>query len=171
MCSSTNIWTPRRDRLQNPAKRTYEIKTNILSAAFLTFASMCFGQAKPADPKSSNEATIIDLEKATWEAFKNKQADAFKKYLATDYRGVYDDGIESRDAETANMAATELRSYSFTDTKMTFPQPDVAIITYKTAVEQTVKGKDESGTYNSGSVWVKQNGNWVTVLHSDVKVK
>jgi hypothetical protein len=43
-------------------------------------APICFGQASPSKPdKFAKEAEITDLEKAAWEAFKNKQADVFKK--------------------------------------------------------------------------------------------
>ena len=147
-------------------------KLMLFSAAFLAITPFCFAQGKASSSdQSKNETTIVNLEKATWETYKNKQADAFKKYLAADYKGVYDEAIESRETEGASMTNTELRSYSFADTKVTFPKPDVAIITYRTTIEQTVKGKDESGTYTSGSVWVKQNGNWLTIFHTDVKAK
>ena len=54
--------------------------------------------------KFAKEAEITDLEKAAWEAFKNKQADAFKKLLSKRYCGVYAEGIKTADAEAADMA-------------------------------------------------------------------
>jgi hypothetical protein len=148
------------------------MKLTLFSVVFLAVPSLCFAQGKlSSSDQSQNETTIVNLEKGTWETYKNKQADAFKKYLAADYKGVYDDAIDTIDAEAAAMATTELRSYSFTDTKVSFPKPDIAVITCKTVLEQTVKGKDESGTYNSGSVWVRQNGKWLTIFHTDVKAK
>jgi hypothetical protein len=42
---------------------------------------------------------------------------------------------------------------------------------YTAVVEKTVKGKDASGAYNSASVWVKQDGKWVTVVHSEAKAR
>jgi hypothetical protein len=46
----------------------------------LAIAPVCFGQARPAKAGKSaaNESTIADLEKSAWEAYKNKQADAFQ---------------------------------------------------------------------------------------------
>jgi len=42
---------------------------------------------------------------------------------------------------------------------------------YTAVVEKTVKGKNASGAYNSASVWVKQDGKWVTVAHSEAKAR
>jgi hypothetical protein len=84
--------------------------------ALIVAAPICFGQASPptsakfgqpsppASDKFAKEAEITDLEKAAWEAFKNKQADAFKKLLSKRYCGVYAEGIKSADAEVADMA-------------------------------------------------------------------
>jgi hypothetical protein len=54
------------------------------------------------------------------------------------------------------MAKTDLRDYSLADMKVVFPSADVAVITYKATIQQTSEGKDMSGTYNSGSIWVKK---------------
>jgi len=50
------------------------------------------------------------------------------------------------------MAKTDLRDYSLADIKVVFPSTDVAVITYKTTMQQTSEGKDMSGAYNSASV-------------------
>ena len=48
--------------------------------AVLAVAPVCFGQASPAKSSKSaaNDTTITNLEKSAWEAFKNKQTDAFQ---------------------------------------------------------------------------------------------
>src|SRR2546423_2348557 len=106
---------------------------------------------------------ITDLEKSAWEAYKNKQADAFKKLLSKDYYGVYAEGIKNLDTEVADMAKAELGDYSLADMKVVFPSTDIAVITYKSTIQQTSEGKDMSGTYNSGSIWVKKGGKWLEV--------
>jgi len=111
------------------------------------------------------------LEKSAWEAYKNKQADAFKTLLSKDYCGVYADGVKTLDREVADMAKTDLRDYSFADVKVMFPHPKVAVITYKATQHATSGGQDVSGTYNSGSVWVKEGGKWVGVFHTETKAQ
>ena len=134
---------------------------------------LCFGQAKPAKAGKSapSESAITDLEKSAWEAYKNKQADAFKALMSKDYYGVYAEGVKNLDAELADLAKTDLRDYSFTDVKVVFPHPKMAVITYKAKVQTSMGGTDMSGTYNSGSVWVQQGGKWVGAFHTESKTQ
>jgi hypothetical protein len=141
--------------------------------ALLAVVPLCLGQASPSKPAKStaNDAAVIDSEKAAWEAYKSKQADAYKKYLAKDYCGVYAEGIKTVDTEVADMAKTDLRDYSFADTRVAHPSADVAVITYKVTTQGTSEGKDMSGTYNSASVWIKHSGKWLTVFHTEAKTQ
>jgi hypothetical protein len=136
-------------------------------------APVCFIQGKPAKAGKSaaTESTITDLEKSAWEAYKNKQADAFKALMAKEYFGVYAEGVKTLDAELADMAKSDLRDYSFSDVKVVFPHPKMAVMTYKAKVEATADGKDVSGTYNSGSIWIQQGGKWVGAFHTEAKAQ
>ena len=134
-------------------------------------APICLGQASPskADRSASKDTAITDSEKSAWEAYKNKQADAFKKYLAPDYCGIYADGIKNADKEVADMEKSELRDYSLADMKVVFPSADVAVTTYKATLQGSSGGQDTSGTYNVASVWAKKGGKWHVIFHTDVK--
>jgi len=159
---------------QRSNKETVMKKQFILCCiAFVTIAPVCFGQASPAKSGKSaaNGTTITDLEKSAWEAYKNKQADAFKALMSKDYVGVYADGVKSLDAELADMAKTDLRDYSLADVKVVFPHPKVAVMTYKATIQATSDGKDMSGTYNSGSVWMREGGKWLGVFHTETKAE
>jgi len=150
-----------------------EKKFILFCVTLIAVVSVCLAQASPAKPakSASNETAITHLETSAWEAYKNKQADAFKKLMSEDYCGEYAEGIKNLDREVADMAKTDLRDYSLADMKVVFPSADVAVITYKTTIQQTSEGKDMSGTYNSGSIWVKKGGKWLEVFHTEVKVQ
>jgi len=137
----------------------------------LAIAPIYLSQGKPAKEGKSgaNESTITDLEKSAWEAYKNKQADAFKALMSKDYYGVYAEGMKTLDGEAVDMAKSDLREYSFSDIKVVFPHPKMAVMIYKVKVQATAEGKDISGTYNSGSVWIQQAGKWVGALHTESK--
>jgi len=139
--------------------------------ALIAAAPICLGQASPSksDRSATKDTAITDSEKSAWEAYKNKQADAFKKYLATDYCGVYAEGIKNADKEVAGMEQTELRDYSFADMKVVFPSSDVAVTTYKATLQSSTGGQDTSGTYNVASVWIKKGGKWLVIFHTDAK--
>ena len=150
-----------------------EKKFILFCVTLIAVVSVCLAQASPAKPakSASNETVITHLETSAWEAYKNKQADAFKKLMSEDYCGEYAEGIKNLDTEVADMAKTDLRDYSLADMKVVFPSTDVAVITYKSTIQQTSEGKDISGTYNSGSIWVKKGGKWLEVFHSEVKAQ
>ncbi len=132
---------------------------------------MCFGQTSSTTPGNvpANEQAIIDLEKAVTEAYKNKKADVFRKYLAKNYVGINADGTTKRTSEVTEMQNTDLRNYSFTDMKVVFPKAGVAVVSYKATVDSSAAGQDTSGAYNAASVWTKRWGNWVLISHAFIK--
>jgi len=142
-------------------------------ATLIAGTSICFAQTGPSQLVRSvtNEGAITDLEKSAWAAYKNKQVEAFKNLLSKDYCGAYAEGIKNLDMEVADMAKTDLRDYSFADMKVVSPSPDVAVVTYKATIQSTSAGQDNSGTYNSASVWCKQGGKWLGVFHTEVKAQ
>jgi len=62
-----------------------------------------------------------------------------------------------------------MKSFEFSDFEMFSYEKDVIVTTYKVKVEGTVDGKDMSGTYNAGSVWKLENGQWQAIFHTNVK--
>jgi Domain of unknown function (DUF4440) len=145
----------------------------LFCVTLIAVAPVCLAQVSPAKPSksASNETAITDLETSAWEAYKNKQADAFKKLMSKEYYGEYAEGIKNLDREVADMAKSDLRDYSLADMNVVFPSTDVAVITYRSTIQQASEGKDMSGTYNSGSVWVKKGGKWLEVFHTEVKAQ
>src|ERR1700757_4634280 len=125
---------------------------------------ICFGQVKAVENSAVNETAVIDSEKAAWEAYKNKNADAFRKLMAADYHGVYAEGIQALDTEVADMAKADLQEYALSDVRVVFPHADVAVITYKATTKGTFNGQDRSGTYNAGSVYMKRGGTWLGIF-------
>jgi hypothetical protein len=148
------------------------MKTRFLFLSMtLAGVAMCVGQTSSPTPGNipANEQAIINLEKAVAEAYKNKQSDAFRKYLARNYVGINADGITKVDTEITEMENTDLRNYSFADMKVVFPKAGVAIVTYKSTVDSSAAGQDTSGAYNVASVWTKRWGNWVLISHAFIK--
>jgi hypothetical protein len=151
--------------------------------SFVVAASICFGQESPSPSPSSSptpfktirsatkEATITKLEKSVTDAFKNKQAKAFRDYLAPEFSAVGAEGVKDADAEIADMEKTDLSNYSFTDMKVALLSPKMAVATYKVTTQSTSSGRDTSGTYYAATVWNKRAGKWLAVLHTVVKAQ
>jgi ketosteroid isomerase-like protein len=147
---------------------------SLVAAAFI-----CLGQQSPSPSPSptpfkparsaTKEKIIVNLEKTVTEAFKNKQAETFKKYLAAEFVAIDAEGIEGVDNQIANLAKYDVRENSFADMKVAFPSPKVAVITYKVTTQATRAEQNTSGTYNVASVWMKRGGNWLLICHAFVK--
>ena len=116
-----------------------------------------------------DKAAMEAKEKAAWQAFKDKNSDAFKKVVDKDIRCVYADRLStSLQNELADMQKWDMKSFEFSDFDMFSDEKDVIVTTYKVKVEGTVDGKDASGNYNAGSVWKLENGQWLAIFHTNV---
>ena len=111
---------------------------------------------------------IMAKEKAAWQAFKDKNADDFKKVVDHDMIGVYADGVANMAKEMEDMKKWDMKSFEISDYNAISDEPDVMVTSYKVVIEGTFDGKDASGTYNAGSVWKIENGKWLAIFHTNV---
>jgi hypothetical protein len=118
-----------------------------------------------------DKAAIEAKEKAAWQAFKDKKADDFKKVVDKDFWGVYAEGISDMDKEMSDMKKWDMKSFTISHYKAFSDEKDVMVTTYTVKIEGTFDGKDASGTYNAGSVWKEENGNWMAIFHTNVKAE
>ncbi len=126
-----------------------------------------------------DKAAMEAREKSAWQAFKDKNSDAFKKLVDKDIRCVYANRISTGlQNELADMKNWDMKSFEISDFEMFSDEKDVVVTTYKVKVEGTADGKDASGTYNSGrqfrefasrfvkrQVWRPTTSRFVDLLH------
>src|SRR5215467_16220255 len=111
----------------------------ICGLALAIAISTCFSAATPArQPKTvQREAAIIRLEKIITEAFKNKQVETVKKYLAPEFVELDAEGFKNVDGELAEVPKYDVRDNSFADMKVAFPTGNTAMVTYKVTTQST----------------------------------
>lgn len=114
---------------------------------------------------------IMAKEKEAWQAFKDKNAEGFKKVVDADFKGVYAEGVVDLKQELDDMQKTDMKSFTISDYTAFSDEPDVIVTTYKCAVQGSNSGKDTSGTYNCGTVWKMKKGAWMAIFHTNVKVE
>lgn len=154
---------------------------SLLCVVLIATNRMCLAQtdtelseeqsATPSTAPVADAGTITDLEDSVWKAYKNKQLRSIEGLLYKTYYGVYADGIKTLDMEVADMDKTNIDSYSLAVIKVDFPNPSIAVITYKTSQRGTFDGKDVSGNYYNESVWVKKGDRWLNTFHTAIKAK
>ena len=135
--------------------------------SYVVIASFALSALAIASPE--NDA-LMAKEKAAWQSFKDKKADDFKKVVAANMMAVYEDGMSDMAKEVADMQKWDMKSFAISDYKTT-ANGDTVVATYKVKVEGTYDGKDASGMYNAGSVWMKgKDGSWMAIFHTNVPV-
>jgi len=133
----------------------------IALAAAALFAAVTLASASP------DQDMIIAKEKASWEAWKNKNEAEFRKLVGPHFMEIGPSRIAKLDASIVRMKKDDLKSYSLGDLTCTFPDPETAVLTYKAKAEGVADGKPFSGEYTCASVWRKMSGGWAAVLYAE----
>lgn len=140
------------------------MKKHLTYAIAALFATALVASAAP-------EGEMMGKEKAAWQAYKDKNEEAFTKLAAPEYHSVYDSGIRTLADEMAAMKGFTLNSFVFSDFKSASPDPDTAINTYTVKMDAMSGDEKISGMVNAASVWRKINGEWRVVFHTSVPQK
>jgi len=118
-----------------------------------------------------NTDAIKAKETAAWQAFKDKKADDFKKVVDKDFKGVYAEGMSDMAKEMSDMGKWDMKSFTIGDFTSFSDEKDVIVATYTVKLEGTYDGQDLGGTYNCGTVWKQENGQWMAIFHTNVKAE
>jgi hypothetical protein len=118
-----------------------------------------------------SEADIIAKEKAAWDTFRKKDADAFDKLVAADYIEVTDTGVSDKAATIAGMKDFDLSDVTFSDWKMTPIDKDAVLITYIATIKGTYKGKDiPPDPCRESAAYVNRNGEWLAIYFQETRI-
>jgi len=135
--------------------------------------TLWLGAAAPTlaqTPKSASpDSAVIAAERAAWELLKQRKWDAFDAALVGETL-VDASGISiARPGSAKTLAGLVTRSYTLDSVRVRTVTPDVVIVTYKAAVDQTFDGKRTPSPLYMLSVWHKQGGKWRPVAHTETQ--
>jgi uncharacterized protein DUF4440 len=117
------------------------------------------------------EKEIIALEKSFWQAIVDEDTDKAvsmidKKSLLTGAQGV--NALTPSDyRKMAQMSDWKVHSFDLSKINVVFPKPDVAVIGYEVHEDLTVQGERMTLDAADSSVWVKRDGEWLNVHHTE----
>ena len=141
----------------------------VIGAALGLTAWSSTAAAQPADP-AALLATLMELEKGSWQFVKSRNLAGMQNYLADDGLLIFGDGSRYSKAEFLKVIP-DFRLDSFTiDPKAEVKvwTPDVATLLYRITYASAMKdAKAVTLKVTSASTYVRRNGKWWSVLYQE----
>lgn len=114
---------------------------------------------------------VLGAEREYWDSMISKDPSVAKKLTAersliTGAQGVSEVGSATI-GQMVQSGTWTLKAYEFSDVKILTPTSDTAIIAYHVHEELDVDGKPLTLEANDATVWLRHNGGWVSVLHTE----
>ncbi len=127
---------------------------------------VAFGQTKMSND-SKVEAQLIALEKAGWEAWKNKDGSWFQNNLSDDALHVDGAGVTDKAQSVKAIADCEVKSVSLDNFKFLMLDKNTALITFTGTQDAVCGGKTQPSTVRASSVYVKRGGKWLNAFYTE----
>jgi len=122
-------------------------------------------------PTITREQEIIDLETQFWNAIRDGDAPSASSMVSEPCLVAGAQGHAAIDRKTfAKMMeapAWTLHEFTFDKANVIFPKDDVAIIAYTVTEQLTIEGKPLTLKAADASTWVRRDGRWLCVLHTE----
>jgi hypothetical protein len=135
-----------------------------IAIAALSFA---FGQTKMTND-SKVEGQIIALEKAGWEAWKNKDSSWTRDNVTEEFLLVNSEGVSNK-TQVVKATATdcEVKSYSLDKFKFVTLDKDSVLMTYTAMQDGVCSGKTIPANVRASVVYVRRGGKWLEALYME----
>jgi len=124
--------------------------------------------ARATKPTAAITEADATREKATWDALKKKDFDAFANMATTDYIEVGGDGVFDKPGIIAYLKDLTLTDATFTNWKLLPIDKDAYLLMYETKMTGTFKGTAiPAGPYRSTAAWVNRDGKWQVIYYQE----
>src|SRR5437763_413679 len=123
--------------------------------------------ASPSSSPAAAPTTVIDAEKAVWDALKSKNYDAFAAFLAADSLEVEPDGVHDKSGSIEGVKHFDASKFKQSDYKETKLDSDSTLVTYM------VEGPDAKGKTvqeRHSTIWNNRSGKWQAYFHAGTPV-
>jgi hypothetical protein len=124
-----------------------------------------------AAPVAAGAATPQQMETSVWQAFKTKNATAFRAMFTPNYVGLYEDGRASLANELDHLKNGNIRSFSISNFGARSVDASDVLTTYVVDVRGSIGKTDISGKYYAASLWHRSGNKWQTAYHTEIKAK
>ncbi|MDQ6610660.1 MAG: nuclear transport factor 2 family protein [Bacteroidota bacterium] len=138
-------------------------------AAFTTSTALL--AQTPVSKNTKMETQIIALEKAGWQAWKNKDAAWFKTNLADDFIMVNADGVGNK-AQVVKSTPTDcmVKSFSLDNFKFVRLNEGAGLLTYTAMQDAVCSGKTIPAKVRATVTYVKRGGKWLEAMYMETSM-
>jgi hypothetical protein len=144
------------------------MNNKVTKPTLLVFVALVLSSSLPvrADDSAVKE-NLITLEKQSWEAWKNRNAEFFKDFLSDDHVEVGFYGVANKTDVVATVAtpACVVRSYSLDPIKVTLLDANTALLTYHAAQDTSCHDKPVPSPVWVSSLYLKRGDRWLNVFY------
>ena len=148
------------------------MKTRLILLTVILVGSVSFGLAQKNSKENQAVKILAELEKTAWKNLVDKKYDVFAKLLADDYQGVYPEAATTKASEMTLLRQMTFKTADVTDTRVTFPAANTAIVTSLVKMEVVMPGgQTMTDNMRATSIIVKRGAKWLIVYHSHVPVR
>lgn len=119
--------------------------------------------------QTAMEKTLMTMEKQAWDAFGKGDGKFFETFLADDALILDDKGFTSKAQTVKDVSAKPcvIKSYSFSNFKVTMLNPTTALATYEATQDATCGTQAMPAKVFASSIYVKRKGKWQAAFHQE----
>lgn len=122
---------------------------------------------KENDKNNSVESEIITLEKAAWNAWKNKDSSWFQKNLTDDALSVNSFGVSDKAQIIKGYAECDVKSFSLDDFIFRMLDKNSALITFTATQDGVCGGTAIPAKVRVSSVYAQRDGKWQNTFYTE----
>jgi hypothetical protein len=145
----------------------------LVGAAIGVVGGLASTAALAQDDKAKLRDALLELEIASWQYTKDKNAAGMNGFLADDAVLMFFDGSHYTKAQ---MMKFEFEVASFTvdrkSAELLVATPDVAILLYRVTYASSAKGAaPTTATVSASDAYVRRGGKWLSLYYQEMKLK
>lgn len=127
--------------------------------------------AATISPDNPLKETLVNLEKQSWEAWKNRDAKFFQSFLSDDHVELGFGGPANKAAvvNVVGSPACVVKSYSVDRFELTVFDPNTALLTYHAAQDTTCGGKAVPSPVWASSLYIKRGDRWLNAVYQQTQ--
>lgn len=142
-------------------------KFTVIIFMIFAFALLAAGQEKHADKTSALKEALTNLEKQSWEAWKNRNGEFFKNFLSEDHVEISAGGTTDKATVAAGVAspACVVKSYRIDKFQLTLFNKNTALLTYYAEQDTLCGNVAVPSPVWVSSLYVKRKNRWLNSLY------